>query len=416
MPLQTRNIPEITYKRPFVYSYQEAIIDSPARFTVCEAATKVGKTASHIIWLFEQALMVKRGCSVWWIAPTITQAKIAFDRMKMQINNKAFFKTNESIRTITLMTGAKIEFKTASEPDNLYGEDVYAFVFDEFTRANEKAWIALRTTVSSTGGKGKFIGNVKGSKNWGHKLAMRAKAGATPEDKKQFQYFRITAYDAANAGMLTKDGRPFKEEIESARLEMPAAAFKELYLAEATDEGSNPFGYMHIKACTIPELTTSPAVCFGADLAKSFDYTAITGLDKYASTCYLEVYQKDWRQTKLDLINLPAPLEMDSTGVGDPILEDVVHEKPDTEGYKFTEQSRQQLLEGLASGIQQRKVLFAEGIIADQLNNFEFVYTRNGVKYRVPEGEHDDAAFSLALAYDKYKKLGSFTDAGPNVW
>src|SRR4051812_9628330 len=119
----------ISYTRPPLFSYQKTILDSPARYTVTEAATKVGKTASHIIWLFEESLKCKSGQAVWWIAPTITQAKIAFDRMKVQITNKTLFKTNESTRTITLITGAKIEFKTASEPDNLFGDDVYAFVF-----------------------------------------------------------------------------------------------------------------------------------------------------------------------------------------------------------------------------------------------------------------------------------------------
>ena len=159
---------DIKYKRPFVYPYQRAILDSAARFTVCEAATKVGKTASHIIWLFEQALQCKQNQSCWWVAPSITQAKIAFDRMKVQITNKDIFTSNETTRTITLITGAKIEFKTAEKPDALFGEDVYAAVFDEFTRAREAAWFALRSTLTSTGGRCKFIGNVKGKKNWGY--------------------------------------------------------------------------------------------------------------------------------------------------------------------------------------------------------------------------------------------------------
>lgn len=254
-------MPTIAYTRPFLYPYQTSILDSVARFTVTEAATKVGKTASHIIWLFEQALVCKKGQSVWWIAPSIGQAKMAYDRMKIQITNKDFFTSNETHRVITLKNGAKIEFKTAEKPDNLYGDDVYAFVFDEFTRAREGAWHALRSTITSTGGKGKFIGNVKGRKNWGHKMAMKAKTGDDPN----YQYFRITAYDAAAAGMLTKDGRPFIEEIESAKIDLPESVFKELYLAEASEDGSNPFGIQFIQQCVYP-ISTHPAVAFGGDL------------------------------------------------------------------------------------------------------------------------------------------------------
>jgi hypothetical protein len=60
---------QINYTRPFLYEYQKAILNSNARFTVTEASTKVGKTASHIIWLFEQALTLKENQSVWWVAP-----------------------------------------------------------------------------------------------------------------------------------------------------------------------------------------------------------------------------------------------------------------------------------------------------------------------------------------------------------
>lgn len=34
--------------------------------------------------------------------------------------------------------GAEIHFKSADNPDNLYGEDVYACVFDEVSRNVEK--------------------------------------------------------------------------------------------------------------------------------------------------------------------------------------------------------------------------------------------------------------------------------------
>jgi hypothetical protein len=54
----------IKYTRPFLYPYQKQILDSEKRYTVTEASTKVGKTASHIIWLLEQALKIKENQSV----------------------------------------------------------------------------------------------------------------------------------------------------------------------------------------------------------------------------------------------------------------------------------------------------------------------------------------------------------------
>lgn len=382
---------KIAYTRPFIYNYQRAILDSDARFTVTEASTKVGKTASHIIWLFEQALTLKENQSVWWVAPVYSQAEIAFNRMRAQVSDKGFFKANETKLKLTLPTGAHIQFKSAEKPDNLYGDDVYAAVFDEFTRAREESWYALRSTLTATNGWCKFIGNVKGKKNWGYRMAQRAKAG-----EPNFAHFKITAYDAAAEGLLTMD------EIEQAKRDLPEAVFKELYLAEAAEDGSNPFGLAYINQCTYP-MSTMPAVCYGVDLAKSSDWTVIIGLDKNGAVCHVDRFQKDWRQTTRTILDLPmAQLAIDSTGVGDPIAEDIARIR-DVEMFKFTSNSKQQIMEGLALAIQQRLIQFPEGHIKDELEQFEFEFTRTGVKYSAPAGLHDDCVCSLALAWHKYR-------------
>ena len=410
----------ITYERTKIAEYQKRIIDSPARFTVTEASTKVGKTASHLIWLFEQALMctndkdnikrtklVQNGTeftfienpvkgqmnkSVWWVAPVFSQAEIAYKRMKEKIGDRNFFKVNESKLLLTLPTGVEIHFKSAERPDNLYGDDVYAAVDDEFTRQKEDAWFALRTTLTHTKGKCKFIGNVKGRKNWGWRLAQRAKNGEADHE-----YFKITAYDAVDAGILDLS------EVEAAKRDLPESVFKELYLAEASEDGSNPFGMSFIKQCSFP-MTTNQPVCFGIDLAKSSDYTVIIGLDKAGCVCYFDRFQKDWRQTVDTIKALPnVPMKIDASGVGDPVVEQVQEGRANVEGFKFTKASKQPLMLSLAMGIQQRKVQFPEGVIKDELENFEYEYTRTGVIYSAPEGLHDDCVCALALAYDLHK-------------
>jgi hypothetical protein len=401
---------KINYTRPFLYPYQKAIVDSPARYTITEASTKAGKTSSHLVWLFEQALKSGKNETVWWVAPTINQAKMAYDRCKTYINDRSFFTSNETNRVITLAHGAKMEFKTAEKPDSLYGESVNAFVFDEFCRGREAAWFALRSTITHTGGKGKFIGNVKGSKNWGHKMAMRAKDGEDPD----FEYFQITAYQVAAAGMQTRDNRPFIEEIRAAKKDLPENVFKELYLAEATDEGSNPFSLRSIRLC-IEDMSSMEPICYGVDLAKSFDYTVEIGLDKTGAVCHFDRYQTDWRNTTGRIKALNKPMALDSTGVGDPIGEDVASAIPDVELFKFTELSRQQLLEGLAVAIQKRLITFPEGRITYELEQFEYVYTNGGVRYRAPEGEHDDCVMALALAWHRWKAAINMM-AGPSIW
>ena len=412
---------KINYTRPFLYWYQTAILDSLARFTITLAATKCGKTASHIVWLLEVALTCKVNQSVWWIAPTFSQAKIAYDRMKVQISDRRLFTANETNLVITLITGVKIQFKTAEKPDNLYGDDVYAAVFDEFTRAREAAWFALRSTLTATGGKCKFIGNAKSKKNWGNKLAMRAKSG----QEQDYAYFKITAYDAANAGMLTKEGKPFLDEIEAAKRDLPESVFNELYLAEASEDGSNPFGLKHIARASYPTLSVEPSVCYGTDLARKVDYTTTIGIDQLGYMSYYRTTTKvGWKQIIDGIKVLPrVPHAVDSTGVGDVVLAELEQYGLDVEGYVFTQASKQVLMEGLAVAIQSGKLIIADdgdvvngtGRIRHQLEQFEVEYTRTGIKYSAPTGEHDDDVCALALAWHKWKKA-SVMGTGPSVW
>jgi len=217
-------IREIEIEKLQLTDYQKAIIYSPKRFTVTEAATKVGKTLSHLYWLFEQAHQGQSTYEYWWVAPVYSQAEIAFKRLLHKVIESGAYGINMSKLAITTPIGTVITFKSADNPATLYGENVHAFVFDEYSRAKEEAWFALRTTVTYTKAKGKFIGNVV-ARNWAWNLARKAEYGLDPD----FEYFKVTAHQAVEAGILSA------EEVEKARKDLPARQFKMLYDAEFTE-------------------------------------------------------------------------------------------------------------------------------------------------------------------------------------
>jgi len=387
----------IVYNRPHLYDYQKQIIDSTARYTVTAASTKVGKTASHVVWLHEQSLQGKQGYNYWWVAPVYMQAKIAFTRLKDQLSARELYRFNNSNLTITTPTGTVIHFKSAEKPDNLYGEDVYAVVMDEFTRMREAAWFAMRSTLTKTKGKCKFIGNARG-KGWGYKLGENAKNDTSGI----WQFFKVTAYDAVDAGLLDI------AEIEDAKRTLPKEVFDELYLAIPSDNGTNPFGVPAIRNCIKP-ISNKPASCYGIDLAKSFDYTVIVGLDDDCNVCYFDRFQADWSVTKNKIMQLPKGIEknIDATGVGDPIVEELQRLGSNVYGFKYSSQSKQQLMIGLQNAIQLGEVSILEGVMQDEMESFEFEYTRTGVKYNAPDGMHDDTVNALALARNIWKKRGT---------
>jgi phage FluMu gp28-like protein len=390
---------QIHYQRPQLANYQiDALFDN-SRYAIVEASTKSGKTTACLIWIIEQALQGMSDQDFWWVAPVYGQAKIAFRRLKAGLPRESYT-ANESDLTLTLINGARIVCKSAEKPDNLFGEDVYGSVFDEASRAREEAWHALRSTLTATRGKVRIIGNVKGRKNWAYKLARRAESG-----EPGMSYAKITAYDAIDAGILDES------EIEDARRQLPDNVFRELYLAEPSDDSGSPFGIIAIHDCIAP-LSNERAEVFGIDLAKSVDWTCIIGLDRKRRVCVFERFQKPWNETIETVRRIVGTTKasVDSTGVGDAVLESLqAGGRSNFEGFKFSQGSKQQLMEALAVAIQKKEISFPEGIITNELEAFEYEYTRTGVRYSAPSGMHDDAVCALALANEyKPRKIGQF--------
>ena len=213
---------EVVIKKPSLTSYQKDFLYNNSRFTITEASTKVGKTFSHIWWIFERAHEPwnKEGYNHWWVAPVYSQTRIAFKRLRAKLGKTGIYKINESNLTITCPTGAVIHFKSADKPDNLFGEDVYSVVFDEAPRAKEESFYALRSTITATKGVMKLIGNFGGVANWMHQLKEKSKTD------KQYAYYKVTAWDAVDEGILDE------AEILQAQKDLPPKIFKQLYLAE----------------------------------------------------------------------------------------------------------------------------------------------------------------------------------------
>lgn len=397
-----------TYQRPSLTGYQLQHIFCPERISVVEASTKVGKTVSCIAWLIEQATLTGApGRQYWWVAPSFSQAKIAYGRCKRGLHPQESRQPNETALSITLLNGAVLQFKSGEVPDNLYGENVYAAVIDEATRVREEAWFAIRSTLTKTKGMVRIIGNIKGTKNWAYQMARRAEGG-----ERDMHFARLTCADAVKAGILDQT------DIDSAKRELPEKVFNELYLSIPNEDGSNPFGLTHIRDCVVAALSTKPPRVFGVDLAKSIDWTVVIGLDQHGTVCKLERWQAPWKETKEKILSVVGNTKtlVDSTGVGDPVLEDLQRARGGIfEGYKFSNESKQKLMEGLAVAIQQRKVHYPDGVIRSELDSFEYEYLGKsgrslGVRYSAPSGSHDDCVCALSLAVEMLPKSATMWD------
>lgn len=373
-------------------------IDDPRHLYLTNGFVPTHNTVASIARIIEWALLgnglspIKPGQNYWWIAPVGDQARIAFNRVKQGLTAGAFIAKETPTPHIIMPTGSVIHFKSADNPDSLYGEDVYAAIIDEASRAKPEAWHAVRSTLTATRGPCVMIGNVKGRKNWFYEMCRRIESGNEPNG----HFSRITWRDAVEANVLDLD------EIEDAKRNLPEYVFKELYEAVASDESANPFGENHILRCVKTRLSDFPVVAWGLDLAKSQDYTVLIGLDEYGNVAKFFRWQHvPWRASIREvhsIVGEDAPCLVDSTGVGDPVLEDLQHEHGNFYGYNFTQTSKQRLMEGLAVSIQGGEIGFPDGKIKEELLSFEYIMGRTGVRYSAPEGYHDDCVCSLALA------------------
>jgi len=367
------------------HSGQLKVLSEAKRFNVLDCGRRWGKSALAVNLLCEPAL---DGYPVAYFAPFYKLLEGTYKEL-YSVLNAVTIKKHEN-QFIELVTGGSIEFWSLENPLAGRSRKYKVAIIDEaaFNRNLWQSWTeAIRPTLTDLKGSAWFMSTPKG-KNDFYKLWMRGQTGEP--DWMSWQMPTIT--------------NPFIDatEIEAARRDLPELAFKQEYLAEFNDNVANPFGLDYIRICT-GQLSNEPAVCYGIDLAKSFDWTVIIGLDRFGVVSHFERFQRPWNETKEIIRRLPrGAIKIDSTGVGDPITEDIQRDRGDVHSFKYTSTSKQQLMEGLAAAIHQRKVIFPEGVIKAELESFEYQMTGTGVKYTAPPGLHDDCVNALALAWSMY--------------
>jgi hypothetical protein len=376
---------KIVVKLPKPHNKQSEIIKSDKRFIVVNAGRRFGKS---VISQTIAILSAINGKQVAYITPTFLLSKLFFRVMSMRIPDQISEK-NKSDLEFKFVSGGTIRFFTGERLDNLRGSSFDWVIIDETAFINdlEKGWTeAIRPTLTDRKGRAVFISTPRGN-NYFKALSM--KCANDPE----WEYFHFTSYD-----------NPYidNSEIDSAKRELPEVVFNQEYLGIFSENSANPFGSQSIARCVAP-ITSNPVKCYGIDLAKYSDWTAIIGLDMAGNVCYFDRFQADWNTTSAKIMALPrAPICIDATGVGDPVAEKLQREGLDVEAFKFTSQSKQDIMMGLQMAIQQEKIHFPDGPIREELDIFEFQYGSHGIKYGAPTGFHDDCVCSLALAWRKF--------------
>lgn len=385
---------EITVQLYTPHAGQRVVHRSKARFRVVTCGRRFGKT---YLGCNED---VKFACEhpktlTAWVAPTYRQTKIAY-RLIKQALGELISHSSDSELLIDLPNGTRMMFCSADNYDALRGLGIHFLVIDETPFMNEKAWTeVLRPALSDTRGKALFLGTPKG-RNFFYTLFQRGLDPLYPE------WESFTAPTAANPYIP-------REEIAAAKQELPEMVFQQEYEAVFLAESAGVF--TNIDACIRGGMLDPQPNCdyvVGWDIAKYQDFSVISVLN--CQTMHLDYWQRtnhvDYSVQVEDVCSIAlrynyAYILQDSTGVGDPVLEQVKMRGLRADGYLFTNTSKKTLIEGLVVGIQNVGVTFPHiPVLIAELRQMQYTLTPSRlISYAAPDGAHDDTVMSLGLAY-----------------
>lgn len=380
--------------------------NSNARWRILNCGRRWGKTQCAIAEGLKLSFKEtnQRG---WIVSPTYPLSQEDWRTLKDLTPPKLIKDELKAERKFVFINGSEIEFKSADNEGGLRGAGLNWCILDEASRIKEDSWNALRPALSDKQGKGIFISTPKG-KNWFYRLFLKGKEG----DKYESWHFpsNTNPYFPEEEWLEAKETYPtdwFSQEYEANFLDDVAAVFRDI---EGKIKGE------------FEEPQTGKQYFCGVDIAKYQDFTVITVLDKNKHLCYFERFNRlNWDIQKVKITEVFKKYNavgfMDSTGVGDPIFEDLSNQMPyQIYGFKFTNESKMNLITSLQVAFEQGQVTYPRiPVMIDELQAFEYEMLTSGkFRYSAPEGYHDDCVISLGLSNWAVEHL--ITEVSTNVW
>lgn len=390
---------------------QQEILDGMKRTNVVLGARRTGKTMLISFIVLRELLANER--QVWVVAPTYSLAKNIFHYVFGWVTKHFpdIFDVNRSEMTIkNNVTGSLLELKTAESESSLKGKGLSLLVIEEAADISKDIYETyLRPNISENrpelgGKKGKLfcIGNAPFSGHWFHSLYKQ-------EDNEKFSYHLPAA--------VMKDGKVIAsnnpdiidlKELQKIYASTPSKIWEKEWLAKILNkEGwvfKNPTSCISGQLKD-PEMNHHYQI--GLDVGRNNDFTVITTVDLINNQ--VVNFQ---RFTGMPYSFIVAKVEAvankyhnatvicDSTGMGDPVFEQLRDVGLNVEPYKFNNTSKKALIENLVMMMEKHEVSFPDiAALIDELSSFSIKQTPSGmVTYEAPTGQHDDCVISLALA------------------
>jgi len=378
----------------------DGFADSEHKFGVVATGRQYGKS------LLAQNLMIywllntpnQKGA---WITPVYNQCKKIFAEMISSayplIKNQ-----NKADLTIEFINGSTLQFLSTDNYNTIRGFSFNYMVIDEAAFIKEDAINeAILPTLTVLGKKCLIISTPK-SKNWFYNWYIR---GLTPNNN----YISFQGISSSN---------PYvdKEFITEQEKSLPPEIFRQEFLAEFTDAGSDVFTGVD-NVCILDEYDAKRnRRCYiGVDTGINGDYTVCTVLDETGKTLgILRVNGGTFQSigdnilSYLDGFNVIGGF-CETNGIGlamYQILKPKIHK---LQSFNTTNTNKVDGIRNLIQTIQNQdlvlpsKTLFPE--LYNELNAFTYKISSTGlIQFSAPSGLHDDCIMSLMLANEARTK------------
>lgn len=297
--------------------------------------------------------------------------------------------------------GHKMDMRSADKPELIEGFAYKFMMLNEAGIILRKEYLYYNAILPMTldFNPDFYIGGTPKGKGLFHELAVKAD-NSENEDQ---EFFRFTSFD-----------NPFltKKDVEELTKEIPKSIQEQEVYAKFLEDSSTVFRNLEKCAVAKPKEPEGGTTYYlGADLARLQDFTVIVVMDSDGNQVFIDRFNEiDWNLQEKRIKSVAekynnAQVWLDVTGIGDPIYEALREMDMDIEPYKFTNESKKQLIQMLMMSLEQEKIkIFNKEdkngkIQFDEMVIFEYEMTSSGlVRYQAPEGYHDDCVIGLALA------------------
>lgn len=376
---------------------QNQIFQSKARFKIVVKGRRFGLTKGAANDFIQEAIkgLFSKGLWVDTVNSNIDRYVERYFLPHLNKLPKGYWNWRKQAKVLEI-NNAYIDFRSADNPETLEGFGYDKFFLNEAGIILKNEYLyhnAIKPMLWDYLGRGVIGGTPKGMGLF-RTLALR---GQDPTQS-DYDYFHFTSFDNPYL-----DGEELKKDIDS----MPSDVVRQEVYAEFIDNNGIVFRNIDENATAKPQKPIPGGeYVMGVDLAKYEDFTVIVVVDRATNEeVYRDRFNKlDWPYQKAKIASVAgfyndAIVYLDSTGLGDPIADDLSRAGVSIQPIKFNNELKKQMVEKLKLWLEMGFFKFIPDRETDiELKSFACEVLKSGkLRYAAPEGFHDDEVMAKCL-------------------